>query len=269
MTRETEFRIIKAAYEAGAMAPEPMWMGDGSLGGEFYVVRRYDGENVPRRLLRDEQYAQARAALPSQLAGVLAKIHAIPPDSIEGVARPAGAPSVAEQALDRHVQLLRAIAPEPHPAFELAFRWLRTRLPDPKSERRTFVHGDFRVGNVLFGPEGLRAMLDWEIAHVGDPMEDLSWVCVRSWRFGGDKPVGGIGTREEFFAAYEAASGVKVDPDVHRWWEIFGNLRWGIICISQAKVYLDGISKSLELAAIGRRTSETEWELMELMDGKT
>jgi aminoglycoside phosphotransferase (APT) family kinase protein len=266
MTRETEFRIIKAAYEAGAMAPEPMWMGDGSLGGEFYVVRRYDGENVPRRLLRDEQYAQARAALPSQLAGVLAKIHAIDPDSIGGVARPAAAPSVAEQALDKHVQLLRAIAPEPHPAFELAFRWLRTRLPDAKSERRTFVHGDFRVGNVLFGPEGMRAMLDWEIAHVGDPMEDLSWVCVRSWRFGGDKPVGGIGTREEFFAAYEAASGVKVDPDVHRWWEIFGNLRWGIICISQAKVYLDGISKSLELAAIGRRTSETEWELMELMD---
>jgi aminoglycoside phosphotransferase (APT) family kinase protein len=251
------------------MAPEPMWMGDGSLGGEFYVVRRYDGENVPRRLLRDEQYAQARAALPSQLAGVLAKIHAIDPDSIGGVARPADTPSVAEQALDKHVQLLRAVAPEPHPAFELAFRWLRTRLPDPKTERRTFVHGDFRVGNVLFGPEGMRAMLDWEIAHVGDPMEDLSWVCVRSWRFGGDKPVGGIGTREEFFAAYEAASGVKVDPDVHRWWEIFGNLRWGIICISQAKVYLDGISKSLELAAIGRRTSETEWELMELMDGKT
>jgi aminoglycoside phosphotransferase (APT) family kinase protein len=123
------------------------------------------------------------------------------------------------------------------------------------------------MGNVLFGPEGARAILDWELAHVGDPMEDLAWMCVRSWRFGGDKPVGGIGTREEFFAAYEAAGGARVDPERVRWWEVFGNLRWGIICISQARTYLGGHSKSVELAAIGRRTAETEWELLELIEG--
>lgn len=269
MSRTAEFQLMRTAHEAGAMAPEPLWFGDGSLGGEFYIVRRIEGENVPRRLLRDEQYAAARAALTRQLGVVLARIHAIPIDGLEGVPRPAATPSIAEQQLERHEQLLRTIAPEPHPAFELAIRWLRTRLPTPRppdGEARTLVHGDFRIGNVLFGAEGLRAVLDWEIAHVGDPMEDLSWVCVRSWRFGGDKPVGGVGTREEFFAAYEEAGGVKVDPERVRWWEIFGNLRWGIICISQAKVYLDGISKSLELAAIGRRTAETEWELLELMD---
>ncbi len=102
------------------------------------------------------------------------------------------------------------------------------------------MHGDFRIGNVLFGPEGLRVMLDWELAHIGDPMEDMGFICVRSWRFGGPKPVGGIGEREEFFAAYEAAGGAKVDPERVRFWEVFGNLRWGVICLSQARTYLDG-----------------------------
>jgi aminoglycoside phosphotransferase (APT) family kinase protein len=168
--------------------------------------------------------------------------------------------------MDRYEETLRAIAPEPHPAFELAFRWLRRRMP-PAVDRQTLVHGDFRVGNVIFGPEGLRAVLDWEISHIGDPMQDLGWVCVRSWRFGGDKPVGGIGTREEFFSAYERQSGVKVDASRVRFWEIFGNLRWGIICISQAQAGLNGPHNKLELSAIGRRIVETEVELMELMNG--
>jgi aminoglycoside phosphotransferase (APT) family kinase protein len=130
----------------------------------------------------------------------------------------------------------------------------------------TLVHGDFRIGNMLFGAEGLRVVLDWELAHIGDPMEDMGFLCVRSWRFGGPKPVGGIGEREPFFAAYEAAGGVKVDPERVRFWEVFGNLRWGVICLSQARTYLDGHSKSVELAAIGRRTAETEWELLSLVD---
>src|SRR4029079_12898043 len=126
-------------------------------------------------------------------------------------------------------------------------------------------HGDFRIGNVLFGPEGLRVMLDWELAHIGDPAEDMGFICVRSWRFGGPKPVGGIGDRTDFFDAYEKAGGAKVDPEWVRFWEVFGNLRWGIICISQARAYLDGVSNSVELASIGRRTAETEWELLELV----
>ena len=136
------------------------------------------------------------------------------------------------------------------------------------------MHGDYRIGNVIFGPEGVRAVLDWELAHIGDPMEDLGWICVRSWRFGNDdKPVGGIGRREELWEAYEAAGGRKVDRAAVRWWEVFGNLRWGIICIGQARRAMEGGPKAgsiglrLELLAIGRRTAETEWELLGLMDG--
>jgi aminoglycoside phosphotransferase (APT) family kinase protein len=265
MSRAGEFRLMRAAFDAGALAPEPLWMGDGSLGGEFYIVRRTEGETLPRRLLRDEQWAEARAALTPQLGAVLARIHAIPPESLEELPRPAAGKSPGQHELDRYDTIYRTIAPEPHPAFDLAVRFLRTNLPDDAGAPK-LVHGDFRMGNMLFGREGLRTVLDWELAHAGDPAEDLAWMCVRSWRFGGAHPVGGIGSREEFFAAYEAAGGGRVDPERVRWWEIYGNLRWGVICISQAKTHLDGIVNSMELAAIGRRTAETEWELLGLIE---
>ncbi len=273
--RPLEFRLIAAAYEAGVPVPAPMFLGDDSLGGEFFVVRRVDGETLPRRLLREDVYADAREQLPAQLGAALARIHTIDvtANGLDALPAPPNGVSPAAFELGRYEQIFRAIALEPHPAFELAFRWLQRALtprpPLPQGERgshdRTLVHGDYRMGNVLFGAEGLRLVLDWELAHVGDPMEDLAWICVRSWRFGGQKPVGGIGGREEFFSAYEAAGGRHVDPEWVRWWEVFGNLRWGIICLSQARTYIDGISKSVELASIGRRTAETEWELLELV----
>ncbi len=271
LSRPMEFALMKAAFDEGVAAPEPLWVGDETVGkGESFFVRRVDGETLPRRLLREDAYADARRALPVQLGALLADIHRIKPERHGVVGLPAppdGAPPAAFE-IERYEQIFRMIAPQTHPAFELAFRWLRQHpvVAEATSTTPGLVHGDFRIGNVLFGPEGLRVMLDWELAHMGDPMEDMGFICVRSWRFGGAKPVGGIGERAEFFAAYEAAGGGKVDPERVRFWEVFGNLRWGIICISQAKAYLDGISNSVELASIGRRTAETEWELLELID---
>jgi aminoglycoside phosphotransferase (APT) family kinase protein len=272
LTRPMEFQLMRAAFDEGVPAPEPLWVGDELIGaGESFFVRRVDGETLPRRLLREETYVEARAALPEQLGRLLAQIHAIPVAKHGLTALPAPPQGVSPAAyeVDRYEQIFRTIAPEPHPAFELAFRWLRQHPVIASAAQgeaaRTLVHGDFRIGNVLFGPEGLRLMLDWELAHMGDPMEDMGFICVRSWRFGGPKPVGGIGEREPFFAAYEAAGGAKVDPERVRFWEVFGNLRWGIICLSQARAYLDGVSKSVELASIGRRTAETEWELLGLV----
>ncbi len=275
LSRSMEFRLMKAAFDEGVPAPEPLWMGDETVGsGESFFVRRVEGETLPRRLLREDVYAPAREALGEQLGRVLAQIHAIPVEKHGLGTLPAPPPDVSPAAYEvgRYEQIFRAIALEPHPAFELAFRWLHEEIRKQGAEsrgttpRRTLVHGDFRIGNVLFGPEGLRLMLDWELAHIGDPIEDMGFLCVRSWRFGGPKPVGGIGDREPFFAAYEAAGGAKVDPERVRFWEVFGNLRWGVICLSQARTYLDGHSKSVELASIGRRTAETEWELLGLVD---
>ena len=268
VSRALEYRLLEAVYAEGVPAPEPVFFGDDSLSGEFFLVRRIEGETLPKRLLRDDIYTPARAALPEQLAAALARIHdvSLEKHGLTDLPAPPDGASPAAHEVERYEKIFRMIAPEPHPAFELAFRWLQTHLPQDADPPRSLVHGDFRMGNVLFGPEGARAILDWELAHVGDAMEDLGWLCVRSWRFGGDRPVGGIGDRAAFYAAYEAAGGAPVDPERVRFWEVFGNLRWGIICLSQARTYLDGRSDSVELASIGRRTAETEWELLSLVD---
>ncbi|HEU4758494.1 MAG TPA: phosphotransferase family protein [Dehalococcoidia bacterium] len=274
MTREVEFRLLKAVHEEGVPVPKVHLMGDDSLGMPFFLMERVEGETIARRLLRDDQYAGARKVMAAQLGAIAARIHRVPLEQhgLDALPGPEPGRSPAEAELDRFETTYRAIAPEPHPAFELAFRWLRQHLP-AAVDAPALVHGDYRIGNVIFGPEGTRAVLDWELAHVGDPMEDLGWICVRSWRFGNDDlPVGGIGSREEFFRAYQEAGGESVDPQRVRYWEAFGNLRWGIICISQAQTYLSGLAGAvpagaqLELAAIGRRTAETEWELLDLME---
>jgi aminoglycoside phosphotransferase (APT) family kinase protein len=278
LSRPAEFALMRAAFDEGVPAPEPMWIGDDSIGsGESFFVRRVEGETLPRRLLREDIYADARNLMPDQLGRALAQIHRIDPKKHGLATLPAPPDGLAPAAYEvqRYEQIFRTIALEPHPAFELAFRWLKQHpvalTPQPplpqgeRGSRRTLVHGDFRIGNMLFGADGLRLVLDWELAHIGDPMEDMGFICVRSWRFGGTRPVGGIGDREPFFAAYEAAGGGKVDPERVRFWEVFGNLRWGVICLSQARTYIDGISNSVELASIGRRTAETEWELLGLV----
>jgi hypothetical protein len=128
------------------------------------------------------------------------------------------------------------------------------------------VHGDFRLGNLIVGPEGLRAVLDWELTHAGNPAEDLGWLCVKAWRFGVEPPVAGMGSREELLAAYRAAGGAGISLAELRWWEILGTLRWGVICLTQAFAHLSGAQRSVELAAIGRRVCEQEWDLLLLLD---
>lgn len=266
-SRRAEFLVLRAARGDGVPVPEVLWLSEDRavLEAPFFVMERVEGETIARRLLRDRIYARARQAMPRQLAEVLARIHRIDPLQHRLDFLPASGHDAARTELARCQESFRLLALEPHPAFELALRWLLERVP--QTSRQTLVHGDYRIGNVVFGPEGVRSILDWELAHLGDPLEDLGWICVRAWRFGEDrKPLGGLSQREPFFEAYEKASGVPVDPQAVRFWEIFGNLRWGIITISQARTYLDGHVASVELASIGRRTAETELELLNLIE---
>jgi len=268
--RRDEFALLEAAARATVPVPKVYWLGDGSdvLGTPFFVMERVEGETIARRLLRDDEFKQARKVIPEQLGRILARIHSIDPEAEElrFLTAPAAGESPAESELNRYEQIYRAIAPDPHPAIELAFRELRTGMP--ASPALAVVHGDYRLGNLICGPDGVRAVLDWELSHLGDPMEDLGWLCVRAWRFGNDHlPVGGMGTREQLFAAYEAAGGARIDPAHVRYWELFGNLKWAIICIMQAKTHLDGLKNSVELASLGRRVCEVELELLNLLEG--
>jgi len=143
-------------------------------------------------------------------------------------------------------------------------RWLIDHLPD--NPRTTLVHNDFRNGNLMIGPDGVRAVLDWEIAHIGDPMRDLGWICTNSWRFGNSGlPVGGFGHYEDLFAGYEAVSGRPVDWEHVKFWEVFGSFWWGMVCLSMVGIYRSGLDKSVERVAIGRRTSEGQVDCANLL----
>jgi aminoglycoside phosphotransferase (APT) family kinase protein len=260
LDRATEFRVLRAAWQAGVRAPEVLFELEPEDGlGEAYVMRRIEGIAIARKLLRDPPYADARSRIAGQLAEILARIHAVKTETLPPLAR--------RQATDQ-VAGLRSVLDtlsQPQPVFELALSWLDRRAPTP-AERSVLVHGDYRTGNFLADKTGVTAILDWEGAHLGDPIEDLGWLCVKSWRFGAiDKPAGGFGSREQLWLAYERAGGGRVDPVRAHWWEVFGTVRWGVICHTQAWKHLSGAQKSMELVSIGRRAVETEVDLLQLL----
>ena len=260
-----EARLLEAAARQGVPVPRVRFVLAEEDGiGAGYVMTRIEGETIPRRILRDEALADARAAMARQAGEIAARIHAVPLDEVLPLpgADAHGHPAAVEIAQQR--ELLDAYG-EPHPVLELALRWLEERLP-PATEV-TLVHGDFRTGNLVVGHDGIRAVLDWELAHVGDPVEDLGWLCVPSWRFRQlDRPVGGFGHYEDLLAGYEAVSGRRVALESVRFWEVLGTVRWAVICIVQAFTHLHGVHRSVELAAIGRRVAEMEHHLLEMID---
>ncbi|MGA9089148.1 MAG: phosphotransferase family protein [Bradyrhizobium sp.] len=256
---DAEAILMQCAYEAGVPSPRVLHVlqPQDELGSGF-VMARIEGETIPRKILRDAKFEQARGKLARQLGQVLAGIHGLDLRRLPELRRMTAAKEIVE--LERDYRSFD----RPRPVFELALRWLRDHDPGTIHEV-TLVHGDFRNGNLIIGAEGLRAVLDWELAHFGDPMEDLGWICVNSWRFGEiDRPVGGFGARDELFAAYEQAGG-RVDPDRVMFWEVMGTLRWGVMCCGMMQRFRTGVEHSIERAMIGRRASETEIDLLRIL----
>ena len=255
---ETEARVILRAAAAGVPVPPVHHVLDAADGlGRGYVMGFVGGETIARKILREAAFDAVRPRLARRCGEVLARIHAI--DLAEVM--PLRQTSVGESLANAY-ETYRAQG-MPRPVFELAFRWLKDNMPDDVPPR--LVHGDFRHGNLIIAPDDLAAVIDWEGVHIGDPMEDLGWICVNSWRFGNiDHPVGGFGSREEMFAGYEAAGGPRVDPDRVHFWETFGTLRWGMICAGMAREFQAG-DRTVERATIGRRASETEIDLLRLL----
>jgi aminoglycoside phosphotransferase (APT) family kinase protein len=260
-----EFAVMRAAFEAGVRVPEPCWCARDADGNDFCILERIEGEALAPRLFREERYAAARKRMPRQLGELLAPIHRIgvTPELVAALGRPPEG-NAAAAALEQYERIFRAVAVDPFPVFELAFRYLRSRLPGGGEVR--LLHGDYRLGNVMFDESGIVSILDWELAHWGDPLEDLAWTMVRAWRFGRDEyAVAGLGPLEELIAGYEAAGGERVDTERLHWWQFFGNLRWGVITLIQAAPFLHGASGDLEKGVIGRRACEVEAELLNLM----
>ncbi len=257
---ENEARLIDLAHRAGVPEPRILHVLRPEDGlGHGFISEFIAGETLGRKIARDARFASVRETLAQRCGEVLARIHGIPAGKLPPLRR-AGARARLEDLHRRY----RADS-VPRPVFALAFEWLRERIP-PDPEPLRLVHGDFRNGNLIVGPDGLRAVLDWELAHLGDPGEDLGWICVGSWRFGEiEKPVGGFGRREDLLQGYAAAGGGQVPLALVRYWEVFGSLSWGVSCSAMTTAFRSGADASIERAMIARRASECEIDLLELI----
>ena len=255
---ELEAAVQQRAAAAGAPVPRILAADNAvaALGTPYLICAAVAGETIVRRIYRalDDE---SRARLLRQCAEALAAVHRADFENI-------GLSSVDE--LTDWRRRLDEMG-DTTATFEWTFRQLEKSRPAPTPMR--LVHGDFRMGNLIVDESGLAAVLDWELTHVGEVYEDLAWFCVRAWRFGAPSSLGagGLGGVESFLAAYEAAADTMVDRNAFRWWLTVATLRWGVICRYQAQRHLSGQTKSVELAAIGRRVSETEWDLLDLLTG--
>ena len=249
LTLEQEFQVLEAALAAGVAAPRPIqYLGDVD-GHEAFAMERVRGETIGRRIVRDPP-----AALPLQLAEQLARIHSIEPLDF----LPRG------DAITRFYDELDSVE-EPHPAIEYGLAWVRERLEPPDAP--TFCHGDFRVGNFAVDADGLVSVLDWEFAHVGDPVGDVAWPIVRAWRFGADeRRLGGVGEVEPYLERYNELSGRDVTLEELDVWEVFGNVKWAVGCLTQCRRHLNGQDRSVEYAVLGRMAAEMEYELLDLIE---
>lgn len=274
LSRMDEYQVCKAVHDAGVSTPAPVWLetNPNILGHPFYFMQRIAGNAAGRFIVKDRSIAGYRKKnLTIDLAHNLAKIHSIhPPGIANDLTGALGMPAIdmqkklAEVSIQKIRNELLAIE-EKHPAIELSLNWLNQNKP--ACDQLVLVHGDFRTGNFMVSADGLHGILDWEFAHWGDRHEDISWICMRDWRFGKlNKEVGGFADRPDFYTAYEKASGIKVNPASVLFWEIVGNLRWAVGSIQQSERHLSGKDKGIELAAIGRRACEMEYEAMRLIE---
>ncbi len=262
LTRAQEFRVLQCAFKAGVTVPEPLWLCEDETitGSVFCVMARVPGQASGRKLVRGGVTAEQAAPLTRQLGRELARLHAVrPPQAgLDFLSVPAGS-----RAMARVQEYRRALdeIPEAHPVLEYALNWLEDH--DPGSQDIVLCHGDYRTGNYMVHEGAISGILDWEFASWSDPLEDLGWLCARSWRFGRpDKEVGGVGDKADLFDAYTQACGREVDAEKILFWEVMSMTRWAVIALQQAQRHVSGEESSLELALTGRMLPEMEFDIL-------
>jgi aminoglycoside phosphotransferase (APT) family kinase protein len=251
LSLENEFQVLEAAVEAGVKVPRPVaYLGE--LGGrEAFAMELVEGETIGRRIVRDPP-----AGLEIELAEELAKIHAIPLERLPFLR--------SGDVIGRFEDELDSVG-DPRPAIEYGLWWLREHRPEPLAD--VVSHGDFRIGNVVVSEQGLEYILDWEFAHLSDPREDVAWPLVRAWRFGADdRRLGGVGDVGPYLKRYEELTGRAISERDLEWWEVLGNVKWAIGCLTQCRRHLTGLDRSIEYAVLGRMAAEMEYELLALIE---
>jgi aminoglycoside phosphotransferase (APT) family kinase protein len=257
----TEARLMQVAREAGVPEPEVHYLlvpEDGI--GEGFIMQWIEGEALGARINRSEKFTQLRPKLAYACGEIMAQIHGI---DLTTSGLNEKLDRVSPEQFVRQTWERYQVLETPQPMIDYAARWLLDNLPENYTP--SLVHNDFRNGNFMVSPDQIVAVLDWELAHIGDPMRDLGWICVNSWRFGSSDPVGGFGSYEDLFRGYESVSGKAVDASAVKFWEVFGSFWWAVGCLGMAEHYRNGPDKTVERPAIGRRSSECQIDCVNLL----
>jgi len=274
LSRVHEYAVCELAHHAGLNTPKPYWLEKDSshLGNPFYFLERISGKASGRYIVKDPSLKEIRKNFAETLATNLAKLHKVKESDckdltlLKTLKKHSGdnRNSIALAACsDMRMQM--DSMKEQHPAMELILNWLFSNAPD--SDSSVLVHGDFRTGNFMVTENEITGIIDWEFAHFGDRHEDFAWLCMRDWRFGKlNKEVGGFADRKEFIDIYNEHSDLHLVESKTLYWEVMGNLRWAIGSVGQAERHLSGADKGIELASIGRRACEMEWEAIRLIE---
>lgn len=257
-----EAELFRIARAAGVPEPEVLHVFSPEEGlGEGFVMEWLEGETVGGRILRAPELAEVRPRLAFQCGEILARIHGIDPGAsgIAGRLKTISTEAYVNEVWERYRSFGTAM-----PMIDYTARWLLAHLPEEVEPR--LVHNDFRNGNLMVTPDGVVAVLDWELAHLGDPVRDLGWICTNSWRYGRHElPVGGFGRREDLLAGYESVSGIRVDPMHVRFWEVFGSFWWGVTSLAMAVFWRAGADRTVERPGIARRSSECQVDCANLI----
>ncbi|MCU1455178.1 MAG: hypothetical protein JWN46_3324 [Acidimicrobiales bacterium] len=220
LDRVEEHALLQALHGHGLPVPAVFATGDGThdLRRPFLVMERVSGTAAIGPLMREQHYVERRHAFATQKAEILAAIHAAPVlDTLPARLRPAP-DALAADEVRRWAAAYDETPAAATPTVRSAIAWLEANIPAAPAEL-VLVHGDYRTGNLMYGPEGIRTVLDWEMAHLGDPVEDVAWAQLVSWR-AGTGLVGVLVDQPTWVALYEKAAGRTVDPAVLRFWEV-------------------------------------------------
>ncbi|TMB86559.1 MAG: phosphotransferase family protein [Chloroflexi bacterium] len=267
--RDVEFQVMDAVY-GRVPVPRMHWIETSSewLDRPFFIMSRIDGcETNPTRLLTDPRFFAVRAKIATQFASVLARVHAVDwrAAGLASLGVPESEAACGLTEIEKWEAVLDRDSLEPQPVLRAALRYLRHHQPPP-AQRIVLVHADYRTGNFLCDPTGeIKGVLDWEMTHLGDPIEDVGWACMRPWRWLGNELIGGLMERAGFYRMYEAESGLKVDDDAVRLWELLGNVKFAAIFVTGARSFCEGRTRSPMMALLGRNIARIELEIMDLL----
>lgn len=262
ITLETEAQLFQLAGANDIPGPAVVYVlqATDELGVGF-IMEWLDGETMGQRINRSEELAAIRAKLAHDCGEILGRIHLL---DWQDTQLANSLPQIEPTELVDETWALYRDLNVPVPMIDYTWRWLKDNLP--QDTRRTLVHGDFRNGNLMVTPTGINAVLDWELAHIGDPARDLGWLCVNSWRFGSrDLPVGGFGSTADLLSGYRAATGIEISQQTLTFWQVFGSFWWAMATLQMANAWRTGDTPSLERPVIGRRSSEAQMDCVNLL----